>query len=60
MLKSGGSIDSGEDEVVPLCWRCRRHVQALENHCPRCKHPLAYSLATHGKFDYYTSYYPQL
>ncbi|CAH2103760.1 unnamed protein product [Euphydryas editha] len=48
MLKSGGgSSDSGEDEVVPLCWRCRRHVKSFENHCPRCKHPLAYSLATH-------------
>ncbi|XP_046977398.1 intraflagellar transport protein 122 homolog [Vanessa cardui] len=48
MLKSGGVTDtSGEEDVAPLCWRCRRHVPPLANQCPRCRHNLAYSLATH-------------
>ncbi|XP_052746621.1 intraflagellar transport protein 122 homolog [Bicyclus anynana] len=49
MLKSAGSNSSsgGEDEVAPLCWRCRRHLPPLAVQCPRCRHDLTHSLATH-------------
>ncbi|CAK1554158.1 unnamed protein product [Leptosia nina] len=50
MLKSGGTASSGdgnEEEVAPLCWRCRRHTPMFATQCPRCKHLLAHSLATH-------------
>ncbi|XP_039763440.1 intraflagellar transport protein 122 homolog isoform X2 [Pararge aegeria] len=49
MLKSVGNNGSsgGEDEVAPLCWRCRRHLPPLAIQCPRCRHDLTHSLATH-------------
>ncbi|XP_045509536.1 intraflagellar transport protein 122 homolog [Colias croceus] len=47
MLKSGGSAGEGEEEVSPLCWRCRRHAPPLAARCPRCAHALVHSLATH-------------
>ncbi|CAH4038818.1 unnamed protein product [Pieris brassicae] len=50
MLKSGGLVgasESPEEEVAPLCWRCRRHTPMFATHCPRCNHTMAYSLATH-------------
>ncbi|CAB3225164.1 unnamed protein product [Arctia plantaginis] len=49
ILKSRASpIESRDDEVAPLCWRCRRHAPPLcAVRCPHCKHVLAHSLATH-------------
>lgn len=55
MLKSRASpTESRDDEVAPLCWRCRRHAPPLcAVQCPHCKHVLAHSLATHGNIKNY-------
>ncbi|CAD0194104.1 unnamed protein product [Chrysodeixis includens] len=47
--RAGGSGgESREDDVAPLCWRCRRHAPPLcASRCPYCRHKLAHSLATH-------------
>nr|XP_032527265.1 intraflagellar transport protein 122 homolog isoform X2 [Danaus plexippus plexippus] len=47
MLNSGASSSSESEDILPLCWRCRSHVPALATTCPRCRHVLAHSLATH-------------
>ncbi|XP_075990951.1 intraflagellar transport protein Oseg1 [Anticarsia gemmatalis] len=49
MLKTRASTsESRDDEVAPLCWRCRRHAPPLcAARCPHCRHVLAHSLATH-------------
>lgn len=37
-----------DEEVAPLCWRCRRHAPLLSVlSCPHCKHYMAHSHATH-------------
>ncbi|XP_052752603.1 intraflagellar transport protein 122 homolog [Galleria mellonella] len=46
--RASGGGEGRDEEVAPLCWRCRRHVPPLcATHCPHCKHVLAHSLATH-------------
>ncbi|XP_063837824.1 intraflagellar transport protein 122 homolog [Ostrinia nubilalis] len=41
--------ETRDEEVAPLCWRCRRHAPPLcATHCPHCRHALAHSLATHA------------
>ncbi|PZC78495.1 hypothetical protein B5X24_HaOG202061, partial [Helicoverpa armigera] len=50
ILKTRAStgVESRDDEVAPLCWRCRRHAPPLcASRCPYCRHALAHSLATH-------------
>ncbi|KAJ8737751.1 hypothetical protein PYW08_000346 [Mythimna loreyi] len=50
ILKTRASTggESRDDEVAPLCWRCRRHAPPLcASRCPFCRHALAHSLATH-------------
>lgn len=50
MIKSraSGVSESRDDEVAPLCWRCRRHVPPLSAvRCAHCRHALVHSLATH-------------
>ncbi|KAL0902620.1 hypothetical protein ABMA27_000448 [Loxostege sticticalis] len=40
--------ETRDEEVAPLCWRCRRHAPPLcATRCPHCHHALAHSLATH-------------
>ncbi|XP_041987643.1 intraflagellar transport protein 122 homolog [Aricia agestis] len=47
ILKSGCGGTAGDDDVTPLCWRCRRHTPPLSTQCARCRHMLAHSLATY-------------
>ncbi|CAH0401916.1 unnamed protein product [Chilo suppressalis] len=49
ILKTRASCGEGRDEEIsPLCWRCRRHTPPLcATRCPHCRHALAHSLATH-------------
>ncbi|CAG4962305.1 unnamed protein product [Parnassius apollo] len=51
ILKSRASATGNEnqdEEVSPLCWRCRRHAPPLcATNCPHCHHELTHSLATH-------------
>ncbi|CAH2035326.1 unnamed protein product, partial [Iphiclides podalirius] len=50
ILKSRANAVSGDnqdDEVSPLCWRCRRHGPPLcATRCPHCHHQLTHSIAT--------------
>ncbi|KAL4717436.1 hypothetical protein ACJJTC_000585, partial [Scirpophaga incertulas] len=42
----GGEVK--EDDISPLCWRCRRHTPPLcATRCLHCRHALTHSLATH-------------
>ncbi|KAJ0183743.1 hypothetical protein K1T71_000166 [Dendrolimus kikuchii] len=46
--RASGGGESRDDEVAPLCWRCRRHTPPLcSTRCPHCHHTLVHSLATH-------------
>ncbi|XP_013179593.1 PREDICTED: intraflagellar transport protein 122 homolog [Papilio xuthus] len=49
ILKSRAtSCGDNEEEVAPLCWRCRRHVPVLcATRCPHCCHHLTHSMATY-------------
>ncbi|XP_068632692.1 intraflagellar transport protein 122 homolog [Battus philenor] len=51
ILKSravASSSDNQDEEIAPLCWRCRRHTPLLcATHCPHCGHRLMHSLITH-------------
>ncbi|KAG6442846.1 hypothetical protein O3G_MSEX002539 [Manduca sexta] len=46
--RASGSGEARDDEVSPLCWRCRRHASPLcAARCPHCGHEMVHSLATH-------------
>ncbi|XP_061706179.1 intraflagellar transport protein 122 homolog [Cydia pomonella] len=46
--RAGGAADGRDDDVSPLCWRCRRHAAPTPApRCLHCKHTPAYSLPSH-------------
>ncbi|XP_053624382.1 intraflagellar transport protein 122 homolog [Plodia interpunctella] len=46
--RAAGGGEGRDEDVAPLCWRCRRHAPPLcATRCPHCRHALAHSLATH-------------